>query len=254
MQSEREPEEVSRLFRQRFLDGRRGGQFAISQYIQTVHKYAVFTAPHHSSNAGEVQHLKDNIRHAVQFGDESVFRIEAAKLCVIRGIHNMIAVCFCADRQIPQILQRDDAAVGVYFSLHLYGEHPLKGDPLYLVQCRKLCGEVIELVETDVQPVQMGREILKGIVVFDLHVQDVVCLKPHLFHGVPHLPQGGGQVQLGIGCAIRRIVFSEIHTQYFLTQGSSLPFPAVVHSRQGLRRGRPSRTWNPFSWLFPVRG
>ena len=62
----------------------------------------------------------------------------------------MIAVGFCADRQIPQILQRDDTAVGVYFSLHLYGEHPLKGDPLYLVQCRKLCGKVVELVEADV--------------------------------------------------------------------------------------------------------
>ena len=68
----------------------------------------------------------------------------------IRGIHHMIAVCFCADRQIPQVLQRDDAAVGGYFSLHLYGEHPLKGDPLYLVQCRKLCGEVVELVEAAV--------------------------------------------------------------------------------------------------------
>ena len=150
MQSEREPEEVSRLFRQRLLDGRRGCQFAILQHIQAAHKYAVFAASHHSSNAGEVQHLKDSIRHAVQFGDESVFRIEVAKLCVIRGIHYMIAVCFCADRQIPQILQRDDAAVGVYFSLHLYGEHPLKGDPLYLVQCRKLCGKVVELVEADV--------------------------------------------------------------------------------------------------------
>ena len=27
---------------------------------------------------------------------------------------------------------------------------PLKGDPLYLVQCRKLCGKVVELVEADV--------------------------------------------------------------------------------------------------------
>ena len=150
MQSKREPEEVSRLFRQRFLDGRRGCQLAIPQYIQTAHKNAVFTASHHSSDAGEVQHLEYLVRYAVQLGDELVFRIEAAKLGVIRGIHHMVTVGFCADRQIPQILQRDDAAVGVYFFLHLYGEHPLKGDPLYLVQCRKLCGEVVELVEADV--------------------------------------------------------------------------------------------------------
>jgi len=62
-----------------------------------------------------------------------------------------IAVCFCADRQIPQILQRDDAAVGVYFFLHLHGEQSLKGDPLYLIQRRKPCGKVVELVETDIQ-------------------------------------------------------------------------------------------------------
>ena len=150
MQSEREPEEVSRLFRQRLLDGRCGCQFAIPQHIQAAHKYAVFTASHHSSDAGEVQHLKDSIRHAIQFGDKIVFCVKPAKLGVIRGIHHMIAVGFCADRQIPQVLQRDDTAVGVYFSLHLYGEHPLKGDFLYLVQCRKLCGKVVELVEADI--------------------------------------------------------------------------------------------------------
>ena len=60
------------------------------------------------------------VGYAVQLGDELVFRVEAAKLCVIRGIHHMIAVCFCADRQIPQILQRDDAAVGIDFILHLH--------------------------------------------------------------------------------------------------------------------------------------
>ena len=151
MQSEREPKEVSRLFRQRFLDRRRGGQFAIPQYIQTVHKNAVFTAPHHSSDAGEVQHLEHLVGYAVQFGDKVVFRVEAAKLGVIRGIHHMITVGFCADRQIPQILQRDDAAVGVYFFLHLHGEQSLKGDPLYLIQRRKPCGKVVELVETDIQ-------------------------------------------------------------------------------------------------------
>ena len=63
----------------------------------------------------------------------------------------MITVGLCADSQISHILHCDDTAVGVYFSLHLYGEHPLKGDPLYLVQCRKLCGKVVELVETDIQ-------------------------------------------------------------------------------------------------------
>lgn len=106
--------------------------------------------PHHSSDTGKVQHLKDSIRHAIQFGDKIVFCVKPAKLGVIRGIHHMIAVGFCADRQIPQILQRDDTAVGVYFSLHLYGEHPLKGDPLYLVQCRQLCGKVVELAEADI--------------------------------------------------------------------------------------------------------
>ena len=170
MQSEREPKEVSRLSRQRFLDRRRGGQFAIPQYIQTVHKNAVFTASHHSSDAGEVQHLEYRIRYALQFRHKVVFRVEAAKLGVIRGLHNMIAVCFCADRQIPQILQRDDTAVGVYFSLHLHGKQSLKGNLLHLIQYRQQRGKVVQFVEADVQPVQMGREILKGIVVFDLHV------------------------------------------------------------------------------------
>ena len=132
------------------MDGRRGCQLAILQHIQAAHKNAVFAAPHHSSDAGEVQHLEYLVGYAVQLGDELVFRIEAAKLGVIRGIHHMVTVGFCADRQIPQIPQRDDAAVGVYFSLHRYGEHPLKGDPLYLVQCRKLCGKGVELVEADV--------------------------------------------------------------------------------------------------------
>ena len=152
------------------MDRRRGGQFAIPQYIQTVHKNAVFAAPHHSSNAGEVQHLEYLVGYAVQFGNKFIFRVEAAKLGVIRGIHHMIAVCFCADRQIPQILQRDDAAVGVYFSLHLYGKQSLKGNLLHLIQYRQQRGKVVQFVEADVQPVQMGREILKGIVVFDLHV------------------------------------------------------------------------------------
>ena len=131
------------------MDGRRGGQLAIPQHIQAVHKNAVFTVPHHSSNAGEVQHFEPPVGYAVQFGDESVFRIEAPKLGVIRGIHHMIAVGFCADRQIPQILQRNDAAVGVYFFLHLHRKQSLKGDPLYFVQRRKLCGKVVELVEAD---------------------------------------------------------------------------------------------------------
>ena len=150
MQSEREPEEVSRLFRQRLLDRRRGCQLTILQHIQAAHKNAVFTASHHSSDTGEVQHLKDSIRHAIQFGDKIVFCVKPAEGSIVCGIHYMITVGLCADRQIPQILQRDDTAVGVYFSLHLYGEHPLKGDPLYLVQCRKLCGKVVELVEADV--------------------------------------------------------------------------------------------------------
>ena len=150
MQSKREPEEVSRLFRQRLLDGGRGCQLAILQHIQAAHKNAVFAAPHHSSDAGEVQHLEYLVGYAIQFGDKIVFCVKPAEGSIVCGIHHMVTVGFCADHQIPQIPQRDDAAVGVYFSLHLYGEHPLKGDPLYLVQCRKLCGKVVELVEADV--------------------------------------------------------------------------------------------------------
>ena len=150
MQSEREPEEVSRLFRQVLGAGRCGCQLAILQYIQAAHKNAVFAAPHHSSDAGEVQHLKDSIRHAIQFGDKIVFCVKPAEGSIVCGIHHMVTVGFCADRQIPQILQRDDAAVGGYFSLYLHGKQPLKGDPLYLVQCRKLCGKVVELVEADI--------------------------------------------------------------------------------------------------------
>ena len=88
-------------------------------------------------------------RSAVQIGDESVFRVEAAKLGVIRGLHHMIAVGFCADRQIPQILQRDDATVGIDFMLHLHAQETVKGDLLYLVQRRQKCGEIIKLVEAD---------------------------------------------------------------------------------------------------------
>ena len=120
MQSKREPKEVSRLFRQRFLDRRCGGQLAIPQHIQAAHKNTVFIASHHSSNAGEVQHLEYLVGYAIQLGDKLVFRVEAAKLGVIHGIHHMIAVGFCADRQIPQILQRNDTAVGINFILHLH--------------------------------------------------------------------------------------------------------------------------------------
>ena len=132
------------------MDGRCGCQLAILQHIQAAHKYAVFAASHHSSDAGEVQHLEHLVGYAIQFGDKIVFCVKPAEGSIVCGIHYMITVCFCADRQIPQILQRDDAAVGVCFSLHRYGEHPLKGDPLYLVQCRQLCGKVVELVEADV--------------------------------------------------------------------------------------------------------
>ena len=131
------------------MDGRCGCQLAIPQHIQTVHKNAVFAAPHHSSDAGKVQHLEYRIRYALQFRHKVVFRVEAAKLGVIRGIHHMVTVCFCADRQIPQILQRDDAAVGIDFILHLHTQETVKGNLLHFVQCRKLCGKVVELVEAD---------------------------------------------------------------------------------------------------------
>ena len=61
----------------------------------------------------------------------------------------MIAVGFCADRQIPQILQRDDAAVGIDFILHLHAQETVKGDLLHLVQCRQKRGEIVKLVEAD---------------------------------------------------------------------------------------------------------
>ena len=133
------------------MDRRRGCQFAIPQHIQTVHKNAVFAAPHHSSDAGEVQHLEYRIRYALQFRHKVIFRVEAAKLGVVGGIHHMITVGLCADSQISHILHCDDTAVGVYFFLHLHGEQSLKGDPLYLIQHRKPCGKVVELVETDIQ-------------------------------------------------------------------------------------------------------
>ena len=171
------------------MNGRRGGQLAIPQYIQATHKNAVFAASHHSSDAGEVQHLKDSIRHAIQFGDKIVFCVKPAEGSIVCGIHYMVTVCFCTDRQIPQILQRNDAAVGIYFSLHLHGKQPLKGSFLHLVQRRQQRGKVVELVETDVQPIQMGSEIRKGIVVFNLHVQDVICLKAYLVQRVPQFPQ-----------------------------------------------------------------
>ena len=120
MQSKREPEEVSRLFRQRLLDGRRGQQSAIPHHIAPAHVDAALTGAERFADPGEVQHFEHPVGYAVQFGDESVFRIEAAKLGVIRGIHYMITVGFCADRQIPQILQRDDTAVGIDFILHLH--------------------------------------------------------------------------------------------------------------------------------------
>ena len=63
----------------------------------------------------------------------------------------MITVGSCADRQISHILHCDDTAVGVYFFLHLHGEHSLKGDSLYLIQRRKLCGKVVEFIETNIQ-------------------------------------------------------------------------------------------------------
>jgi len=150
MQSEREPEEVSRLFRQVLGAGRRGCQFAVPQHIQVSHEYAVFTASHHSSDAGEVQHLEYLVRYAIQFGDKIVFCVKPAEGSIVCGIHHMITVGFCTDRQISHILHCDDTAVGVYFFLHLHGEQSLKGDPLYLIQRRKPCGKVVELVETDI--------------------------------------------------------------------------------------------------------
>ena len=61
----------------------------------------------------------------------------------------MITVGLCADRQIPQILQRDDAAVGIDFILYLHAQETVKGNLLHLVQLRQKCGEIVKLVETD---------------------------------------------------------------------------------------------------------
>ena len=131
------------------MDRRCGGQFAVPQHIQAVHKNAVFTASHHSSDAGEVQHLKDSIRHAIQFGDKIVFCVKPAEGSIVCGIHYMITVGLCADSQISHILHCDDAAVGIDFILHLHAQETVKGDLLHFVQRRQKHGEVIELVETD---------------------------------------------------------------------------------------------------------
>ena len=47
---------------------------------------------------------------------------------------------------------------------------------------------------------------------------------------------------------------AQIHAKHLLPKGHPLPSPAVVHNRRGLRRGHPSRTWSPFSWLFSCAG
>ena len=62
----------------------------------------------------------------------------------------MITVGLCADSQISHILHCDDAAVGIDFILHLHAQETVKGDLLHFVQCRKLCGKIVELVEANV--------------------------------------------------------------------------------------------------------
>lgn len=57
----------------------------------------------------------------------------------------------------------------------------------------------------------MGSKIRKGIVVFNLHVQDVICLKAYLVHRVPQLPRRGRQVQLGIRLVVGYVFFRKIY-------------------------------------------
>ena len=57
-----------------------------------------------------------------------------------------------------------------------------------------------------------------------LYTSCFAILQPHLFHRVPQLPRGGGQVQLGIRLVIGYAFFRKIYLEYLLTQGSFLPF------------------------------
>ena len=126
-------------------------EFAILQYIQAAHKTPfslhriILPMPAKSSI------LKTASDTPSSSGIKSFSAVKLAKLGVIRGIHHMVTVGFCADRQIPQILQRDDTAVGIDFILHLHAQETVKGNLLHFVQCCKLCGKVVELVETDIQ-------------------------------------------------------------------------------------------------------
>ena len=151
MQAKGQAEQVAWLRRQSLGAGRRSSQLTVTQHITVSNKDAVFPMTHHSADTGKVQHFKDGIRHSLQFWNKIVFCVKPAEGSIVCGIHYMITVGLCADSQISHILHCDDTAVGVYFFLHLHGEQSLKGDPLYLIQRRKPCGKVVELVETDIQ-------------------------------------------------------------------------------------------------------
>ena len=97
----------------------------------------------------------------------------------------------------------------------------------------------------------MGSEILKGIVIVDLHVQDLAVSKPKLVQHIPQFPWRGGQVQLGVGFVVGNAIFCQIHTEYFLSQ-ASFPLAAFAFGMRDLRRESSNQTYCRSSWLPPA--
>ena len=119
MQTKGNPEEIVGLFRKPSGTGRHCDQFAVLHHITVPGECAVFSGAKGFADFAKIQHFEHIVGETVQFLYEAVFRIEATQLCVTGRINHMTAICACAGCQIPQILQRYDAAVGAYFLLHL---------------------------------------------------------------------------------------------------------------------------------------
>ena len=247
MEAKDKTEEIFRLFGKFLGAGRCGDQFTVLHHIAVLRECAVFAGTQGFADFTKVQHLEHIVGESVQFLHEAVFRIEAAQLCVTGRADHMAAIRTGADRHISQILHGKNTGVGFHFSLDFQTKQAVKRFLLRFIQHSQTTGKIVQFIEAGVQFHQVRSEILEAIVIVNFQIQLLVLLKLHLVHCIVQFPRGGGQLQLCIGCAMRRIVFSEIHTQYSFTQGSSLPSPAVVHSRRGPRRGHPSRTWSPFS-------
>lgn len=145
-------------------------------------------------------------------------------------------------------------AVGFYLSLNFQTEQAVKRFLLRFIQHSQTTGKIVQFIEAGVQFHQVRSEILEAIVIVNFQIHLLVLLKPHLVHCIVQFQRGSGQFQPCVGLTIGCVQLCQIDAKYLFTQGSSPPFPVSVHSRRGLRRGRPSRTWNPFSWLSPARG